>query len=253
MARRVIHRLGDATPACAAAADPKAPCVAATEVEASLKPASLDAGLDEASVGSLSAAPPRSGASIPGRRAPFPTGLCRRSDGRGRDRDEGSANVSKASACGWRSHTAPLALAHRPPSAQDLVPCADGSHPRLARAGRRRRRHQLALTRNPRRGSRRQNDWSREGRSGSRQCEREGLWRASPSTSRASSRRNWIDPRARRRFATRHGRRPRASNGKGGSTPASPPSRAPLPACDGTDAASSPSTAARESGRAKSP
>lgn len=72
MARRVIHRLGDATPACAAAADPKAPCVAATEVEASLKPASLDAGLDEASVGSLSAAPPRAGASIPGRRAHSP-------------------------------------------------------------------------------------------------------------------------------------------------------------------------------------
>src|SRR5271163_2956689 len=73
MAWRVIQRLGDATPACAAAAaEPKAPCVAATEVEASPKPASLDAGLDDARVGSLSAAQPRAEASPPGRPAHSP-------------------------------------------------------------------------------------------------------------------------------------------------------------------------------------
>src|SRR5271163_5017616 len=70
MAWRVIQRLGDATPACAAAAaEPKAPCVAATEVEASPKPASLEAGLDDARVGSLSVAQPRAEAAIPARRA----------------------------------------------------------------------------------------------------------------------------------------------------------------------------------------
>ena len=38
---------------------------------------------------------------------------------------------------------------------------------------------------------------------------------------------------------------PRVSSGRGEHTPASPPSPAPLPACDGTDAASSASTAAQ--------
>jgi DUF2924 family protein len=73
MARRAIHRSGDATPACAAAAaEPKAPRVAATELEASLQPALLDAGLNDARVGSVSAAQPRAEASIQARRAHSP-------------------------------------------------------------------------------------------------------------------------------------------------------------------------------------
>jgi Protein of unknown function (DUF2924) len=72
MARRLILRSEDATPACAAAAEPKAPGVAATEVEASPKPVSLDGGLEDARVGSPSTARPRAEVSPPGRLAHSP-------------------------------------------------------------------------------------------------------------------------------------------------------------------------------------
>jgi hypothetical protein len=73
MARRMGHRSEDATLACAAAAtEPKAPGVAATDVAAFPKPASLDVGLDDARVGLPSTARPRAEATIPGRRAHSP-------------------------------------------------------------------------------------------------------------------------------------------------------------------------------------
>jgi hypothetical protein len=60
----------DAAHACAAAAAaaPRAPGVAATDAAASPKPASLDAGLNDARVGSLSAALPRAAALTSARR-----------------------------------------------------------------------------------------------------------------------------------------------------------------------------------------
>jgi hypothetical protein len=64
------------------------------------------------------------------------------SDALPRPVDRRSSWASAAASRRYWSLSPPLALCHRPPSAQDAFLCADGPHRRLARAGRRSRRHQ---------------------------------------------------------------------------------------------------------------
>ncbi len=69
MPRKQIQRFSEATRACAAAVPaPVETGVATTDAATSLKPAPLDAGIENDRVGSPSAAPPRAEAPIPARR-----------------------------------------------------------------------------------------------------------------------------------------------------------------------------------------